>query len=155
MDRTDLGDGRPQFTRHEASPSNQGNSAFGDCGEFGDRHAQRLRRLGEGTRQELAATPRGNEPSVLYHDSAAAQHYHRPTAQPATFVRGVANIVVQYPGGDLGLALWVPDRDVCVAANRDRALLRIEPVKLGVVGGGQGDKGVEVEPPLPYPLGKR
>src|SRR5207237_6332641 len=47
------------------------------------------------------------------------------------------------------------DRGGGVAADRDRALSRVPAVELGMVGRGQRDKAVEVEPALLYPLGKQ
>ena len=91
---------------------------------------------------------RGNEIAILDDNAAAAQYRHWPAAQPAAFVRGVADIVVQHCSSDGDLALGIPDRDIGVAADRDRAFLRVEAVKLGVVGCGQCDKGIEVEPAL-------
>ena len=62
---------------------------------------------------------------------------------------------MQHSDGDRRLALGVPDRDIGVAADRDGALLRVEPVELRVVGRGERDKGVEIEAPLPHAFGKQ
>src|SRR5580698_9923806 len=53
---------------------------------------------------------------------------------------------------DRDLALRVPYRDVGVRPNRDRALLRIEAVNLGVVGRAEGDKTIEIDAALDHAL---
>src|SRR6202040_2100418 len=135
--------------------SHERRASFSDKGEFRNRGVQRLRRLRQSAREEGPAAALGCELSVLDDDAAAAQYRDRPAAQPAAFIGGIADIVVQHAGGYRRLALGVPDRDIGVAADRDGALLRIEPVELCVVGRGERDKGVEIEAPLPNPLGKQ
>ena len=60
--------------------------------------------------------------------------YVRPAFELAPLVRSVADVVVQDTGSDRGFALEVPDHEIGIAADGDRALSRIEPVELGVIG---------------------
>ena len=53
------------------------------------------------------------------------------------------------------LLLVVPKHQVGVASHRDRSLLRIETVTLGMVGRGQRHEAVQAYPALAYAFGKK
>src|SRR5712691_4098368 len=127
----------------------------GGEGEFGGGAAERAGGVGEGAGQKSAAAARRVELSVIDDDAAARQYRDRPAGEAHPLIGGVADIVVDLGGADRHLALRVPDRDVGVAADRDRPLPRVEAIELGVVGRGQRDKAVEVDPPLADTLGKQ
>ena len=57
--------------------------------------------------------------------------------------------------GDGDVFIGVPKGQVGVRANGDGALLRVHAVKLGVVGGRQCDKAIEVDAALLHALGKQ
>jgi hypothetical protein len=122
--------------------------------EFRLAAAERAGGFGQGAGEEIAAAAFGGELAVVDDDASAAQHGRRPAFQSAALIGGVADIVVQHLGRDDRLARGIPDGDVGVAADRDRALLRVEAVELRVVGRGQCDEFVEAEPALLHAFGE-
>ena len=71
--------------------------------------------------QELAATGGRAERAVGPYDLAARHCRHWPAAHAHAFVGRVVNVVVQEVVGDQDLAIGVPDGEVRVSADRDRA----------------------------------
>src|SRR5262249_39071844 len=113
--------------------------------EFGDEPVEWPRRLRLGAGQEVAAAALGGELAVIDDDPPAAQHRDRPADEAATFVGGVADGVVKHLAGHYHLAIGIPDGEIGVGADGDRALARVKPVELRVIGGGEGDEGIEID----------
>src|SRR5690606_20806057 len=72
----------------------------------------------------------------------------RPTGYLDSFIRRVSRAVVEFGVTDGALDARVPDRDIRVGADRNRALLRIEAIGLGVVGRRQCDEARKVDTAL-------
>src|SRR6185312_5835658 len=105
--------------------------------QLGRGDALGLGRIGRIAGQELAGAAHGVELAVLDDDATAAHHDDRPAGDLAAFVGRVADIVVQVLPTDGDVLVGIPDREVGVRADGDRALARIEAVEPCVVGRGQ------------------
>src|SRR5215469_11092836 len=108
--------------------SNQGAAACRRKGEFWRRAAQGLCHIAERAGKEIAAAAFGLELAVLDDDAAARNHGHRPAMDVPSFIGGVAGVVMQHRGRDRHLAVRVPDADIGIRADRDRAFFWVEPV---------------------------
>src|SRR5262245_37631148 len=89
------------------------------------------------------------------HDLAARDRHLRPGRELNAFIGSVIDVVVEQGVVDPELYLVAPDREVGVAADRDRALARVEPVDLGDVGRGERDKAVDIDASLEHALGEQ
>ena len=81
--------------------------------------------------------------AVLGDDLAAQKRHHRPAGDRHTLVGRVVGAVVHDRLADRLASVRVPQHDVGVEADADRALLRIEAIHLGVVGRSQRDEFVD------------
>src|SRR6266404_8308490 len=62
---------------------------------------------------------------------------------------------MQHALGDGHLTFRIPDRDIRVGADGDRALARIETINLRRISRGNGHEGVEVDATLAHAFGKK
>jgi hypothetical protein len=79
----------------------------------------------------LAGSLAADQLAIGHHDFTAYQRSHRPTGDPKALIGRVVGSMMQDILADRNLARWIPDRNVCVRADHDRALARIEAVGLG------------------------
>src|SRR5260370_17889 len=90
--------------------------------------------------------------ALLRRHLAAQERDHRPTGDGHAFVGRVVGAVMHELLADDLLAVRVPQHEVGVEPDRDRALVRIEPVHLGVVGRSERDELVGGDAALDHAL---
>src|SRR4051812_27538044 len=98
------------------------------CGKRQLRHraAEGFGVFGQGAGEEIAAAALGAEFSPFDDDPAARDDRDRPALQPHSLIRRVADVVVNVGGAHRHFLRGVPDRDIGIRADRDRAFFRIE-----------------------------
>ena len=92
---------------------------------------------------------------ILDHDLTAQNDRDRPAYDFCPFVRGVVATVMQICMTDSAARFRVPDRQIGVRADGDRAFLRIKPIGLGMVRGCQRNKTIDIDPPFDHTFGKQ
>jgi hypothetical protein len=96
--------------------------------EFRRERAGRLRGRTRSACQELPAAARGQQLAAIHDHLAARDHHDRPAGQRHAGIGAVAGRIVGGRGVDLYYELRVPDREIGVRADRDRALFRMQTV---------------------------
>src|SRR6202163_544612 len=89
---------------------------------------------------ELAETLPADKPSISYDTSAAHHRKLRPSSDIEALIRRVIRGVLQQHVGEFHLLLRIPDSNICIRPDCDRAFARVEAVGLGMIGRGQRDK---------------
>src|SRR4051794_1661769 len=95
--------------------------------------------------QELSSTRLTDELPVFDDDLAAEGHRARQTSDLPTLVQRVIDGVMERRLGDGHLGVRIPDEDIGVAPDRDRALLRVKTEHARRARGDEVDEPVESE----------
>src|SRR4051794_348599 len=105
--------------------------------------------------REIGAEPLFPDKSALPHDGATPNHgEHRPACDLQALIGRVVRTIAQKIMRNHDLLRWIPDHDVRIGSNRNRALARVKPIGLGVIGGGERDEAVEIDASLHHPFGE-
>src|SRR5262245_53076907 len=94
------------------------------------------------------------EPTLVHDDASPRDYRDRPPRELPPLIGGVAHTVVKQGCRDVDAPAGIPEGEVRVRAQGDRALAGVEPVELRVVGGAEGDELVERQPARADPLGE-
>src|SRR5260221_1117759 len=111
-------------------------------------------RPGHAAREKLSRAARRIQFAAFHDDAPAAHDDLRPALVDMPLVRRVADRIVHHRIVDALLDFGIPDGDVGVRTDRDRALARVQAVHARMVGRAERDELVDAEPSLQHAFGK-